>query len=118
MKNLLKKVLFMLILDFIWISSNSKKYSQMVQDVQGKELNVKLIPAITAYVFMIIGYYIFVEPYSNNKNGVYYAFAFGALMYSIFNLTNLAIFTNYSTSTALIDSIWGGVLYATVFMLK
>lgn len=39
-------------------------------------------------------------------------FIFGIILYGVFDFTNLAIFSNYSFATAMIDTLWGGALMA------
>ena len=39
-------------------------------------------------------------------------FIFGVVVYGVFDFTNLAIFSNYPFSTAIIDTLWGGILMA------
>lgn len=50
-----------------------------------------------------------------------WAFVFGALMgffvYSVFNLTNLAIFKKYSWQVGLMDTLWGTFLFGMVTLV-
>ena len=36
----------------------------------------------------------------------------GFIIYSVFDFTNLAIFTNYEVMLAVLDSVWGGILFS------
>lgn len=111
----------MLVLDLIWISINHKTYSKLVERVQKQKPNYNKIYAILAYIVMCISIVFIMIPniYNDpNKSVVILSIKHGALLgfviYSIFNLTNLAIFTNYDVNTAIIDTIWGTVLYTTI----
>ena len=42
------------------------------------------------------------------------AFILGSTTYAIFDFTNLSVFKNYNLNIALVDSIWGGILYVLV----
>jgi uncharacterized membrane protein len=67
--------------------------------------NVKIIPAILAWVCIVISYYYTVqEPLENKylRGGI-----LSVGMYGVYNMTNLAIYKNYSNELALQDSIWG-----------
>ena len=46
------------------------------------------------------------------KKSVKDAFLLGVVIYSVFDLNTLAIFQKWSPVLALIDSLWGGVLFA------
>jgi uncharacterized membrane protein len=41
-----------------------------------------------------------------------YGFIYGALIYGVFNGTNVAIFREYSVKTAVTDTLWGGILFS------
>jgi uncharacterized membrane protein len=38
----------------------------------------------------------------------------GAAVYAVYDFTNLAMFKNYTLSFALMDTLWGGALFALV----
>ena len=45
------------------------------------------------------------------------AFVLGILVYGVFETTNGAIFKTWNVKTSLIDTLWGGFLFATVTYL-
>lgn len=67
--------------------------------------NIKIIPAILAWLSIVIAYYYSVqEPFENKYlRGIILAVG----MYGVYNMTNLAIFNYYSYELALQDSLWG-----------
>ena len=63
------------------------------------------------YIFLIFGLnYFIIKPGHSVKD----AFLLGLLIYVVFETTNKALFSNWSWLTVLIDSLWGGILFATV----
>jgi uncharacterized membrane protein len=74
--------------------------------------NIKMIPAILSWSSLIISYYYIVqEPLEN----IYLRSAMLALgIYGVYNATNLAILTNYTTEIAIRDTLWGLSLFIVV----
>lgn len=104
MKDFLLLAFIILLLDLLWLNFVVKEsWKNNVRNVQKSELDVKVHYAIICYIFIILGVYIFAD-------NLYKSFMFGFIVYAIFNLTNLAIFKDYSLKTAIIDTFWGGFL--------
>jgi uncharacterized membrane protein len=113
MKDFLLLAFILLLLDLLWLNFVVKdSWKNNVRNVQKNELEVKVHYAIICYIFIIVGVYIFAD-------NLYKAFMFGFIAYAIFNLTNLAIFKDYSLKTAVIDTFWGGLLVlSSVFIVS
>ena len=104
--------------DIIVLTILTEKWNNAIKKIQNKPLQVNYIYAILTYIFLIFGLYYFVYRHINKNSWKYdavvKAFIYGAVVYGIFDLTNLSIFNNYDLSLALIDTLWGGVLSAIV----
>ena len=91
-------------------------WEQTVFGVQHKPLVVNPYYAFIVYIIMSYGLYIYVYKHINSDNWkndtLYKGFIFGIILYGVFDFTNLAIFSNYSLPTAIIDTLWGGALMA------
>jgi len=74
--------------------------------------NVKVIPALLAWICIVIAYYYSVQEPFDNKYFRGIILALG--MYGVYNLTNLAVLDHYSYELAVRDSIWGTSLITTV----
>lgn len=119
---LLKIILVMtfifVIADVIVLTILTKKWNNAVKKIQNTPLRVNYIYAILTYIFLIFGLYYFVYKHIDKNNWKYDAifkgFIYGALVYGVFDLTNLSIFNNYDFSLALIDTLWGGTLSSLV----
>jgi uncharacterized membrane protein len=45
------------------------------------------------------------------------AFLYGVLVYAVYDFTNLAVLSDYPLSFALLDTLWGGILFTIAFSL-
>jgi uncharacterized membrane protein len=105
---LLSAVTFVSI-DYIYLNLIKDYFGKQVQAVQGSPLKINYLAALLCYIFLIIGLnYFIIKP----KRSVQDAFLFGLVIYAVFETTNWALFKNWSVFTVLIDSLWGGVLFA------
>lgn len=114
---ILMSIIFILV-DIIVLSILSEQWNNVIKKIQNKPLKVNYKYAFLTYVFLVFGLYYFVYKNINIKSWKYDAivkgFIFGAVVYGVFDLTNLSIFTNYDVSIAIIDTLWGGTLSAIV----
>ena len=105
---LLSAVTFVSI-DYIYLNLIKDYFGKQVQAVQGSPLKINYLGAILCYIFLIIGLnYFIIKP----KRSVQDAFLFGLIIYAVFETTTWALFKNWSVLTVLIDSLWGGILFA------
>jgi uncharacterized membrane protein len=91
-----------IVLDLFYLNFYKNFYEQHM-NIQYS--NIKIIPAILAWLSIVIAYYYSVqEPFENKYlRGIILAVG----MYGVYNMTNLAIFNYYSYELALQDSLWG-----------
>jgi hypothetical protein len=45
------------------------------------------------------------------------AFLYGILVYAVYDFTNLAVLSDYPLSFALLDTLWGGILFTLAYSL-
>lgn len=119
MEKIIISILFLLIIDFIWISLNKSNYNDLVSGIQGQDIKLNPVGGIIAYSAMIIAFVYFVVPLLQKGN--YLSAINGGLLglciYAVFNGTNLAMFNNYTYKMAFIDTMWGTVLYTLTSLL-
>ena len=97
------------ILDNIYLGFMKSYFEKQVQLIQGSPLKINLLGAIICYIFLITGLnYFIIKPNRSIKD----AFLFGLVIYAVYETTNVALFTKWSWLTVLIDSLWGGGLFA------
>ena len=100
----------LLMIDLIYLKNiGTPVFSKVVNNIQGSELKLNFLGAFISYLFLIIAvnYFILIP-----KKSILDAFILGLCIYAVFDGTNLAIFKDYSVKAAIIDSIWGGILFA------
>lgn len=107
---LISAILFVVI-DFVYLNLIKKYFENQVNAVQGSQLQVNFLGVILCYIFLIFGLnYFIIKP----KRSPYDAFLLGILIYGVFETTNYALFKNWSILTVILDTLWGGTLFAIV----
>ena len=98
-----------LVLDAIYFTVNNSFFKKMIQNIQKSPLKANYLGVVMAYVFLVaIEYYFIIMPNRSAKD----AFLLVAGVYGVYEFTNLASFTNWPVSLVIMDTIWGGVLFA------
>jgi uncharacterized membrane protein len=114
MKLNILKVIFsgivFLILDAIYLNLTSSFTQKHIRMIQGSTISMNIYAAILCYVFLIAGLNYFII--EQNKS-IMDAFLFGIVIYGVYETTNWAIFKLWPPFLVLIDTLWGGVLFAT-----
>lgn len=108
--------IILVIIDSIYLTLFKGFFSRQVQKVQNSPLKIKIVPVFICYLFIIaqLNYFIIMPNKSVND-----AFLLGIVTYGIYETTNSAIFTNWDWITVIIDTLWGGTLYAlTTWVVK
>jgi len=108
-KQYLVSAVIFLALDFVYLSFNKSAYETMVVHIQRVVMQVKMWPALLCYVFLIFGLNYFIL---RTHRPILDAFLFGVVVYGVYDTTNLAIFKKWDWKLALMDGLWGGVLFA------
>jgi uncharacterized membrane protein len=74
---------------------------------------------LLCYTFLIFGFNYFII---QKQQSIMDAFLLGLVIYAVYEFTNYALFSNWSILTVIMDTLWGGVLFATtafiVFKIK
>lgn len=101
----------MFLIDLPWLMVSGPYVSEMVSKIQGSALNLRYLPA--AVVYLALGFLVL------QTSKPLEAFYVGAATYAVYDFTNLATLKNYDFSFALVDTLWGGILFAmTRFILN
>jgi uncharacterized membrane protein len=96
-------------IDFIYLNVIKNYFYKQVKSVQGSELTINFLGAALCYIFLIIGInYFIIKP---NKS-VTDAFLLGLIIYGVYETTNYALLKNWSIITVIMDTLWGGILFA------
>jgi uncharacterized membrane protein len=103
---LLRAALIFMI-DIPWLYFTNRTAGEMFRKIQGHSLKLKLVPSIIVYLVLS---YLTSLPTSPES-----AFLLGLAVYAVYDFTNLATLTKYTTSFAILDTLWGGILFLTVY---
>jgi len=96
-------------IDFIYLNLIKDYFYKQIQRVQGSQMKVNIFGAVLCYIFLIVGInYFIIKP----KKSVSEAFLLGIVIYGVYETTNYALFKNWSLLTVIIDTLWGGILFA------
>ena len=99
----------LLALDFIYLNVMSNYFKNQVKIVQKTPLKINNLGVILCYIILIIGlYYFIIKP----NRSVFDAFLFGFVVYGVYETTTLGLFTNWSITTVILDTLWGATLFA------
>ena len=105
--------------DFLWFylagSFFKSEIGSIARLTTEGEWNVRIWPAIFAYLIMGIGLTTFVHLSSTSLvSALVLGALFGFVAYGIYDLTNLATLSDWTWRFAVVDMLWGTFLFATV----
>jgi uncharacterized membrane protein len=108
MRRLVLSGLTLLLLDAVFLYMIAPIFQAQIIAVQGSPIQLNPLGAILSYVFLIFGlnYFILQE-----KRSVKDAFLLGLVIYGTYETTTLALLRKWRLQTAVIDTLWGGVLF-------
>ena len=112
---LLSAIVFISI-DFVYLNVMKGYFENQVKNVQGSSLKVNYLGVAICYIFLIAGLnYFIIKP----RKSVSDAFLLGLVIYGVYETTNYALFSNWSIITVIMDTLWGGILFAsTTFIVE
>ena len=103
--------ILLLLLDMIFLKWNERLFHNQVITVQRVILQPNYNAIMITYLLLIFTLCYFIIRTHRNVGE---AFLLGFLIYGIFEFTNMSIFKKWELKTAVIDSVWGGTLFALV----
>jgi uncharacterized membrane protein len=107
--SLLVSAIIFVCLDAVYLNFMKNYFDKQVQDIQGTKIQFNLLAALICYIFLIYGLnYFIIRPRKSPSD----AFLLGLVIYGVYETTNWAIFTKWSPLTVIMDTLWGGILFA------
>lgn len=107
-KNILVLSIIFILVDSVYLFLMKDNFNKIVKAVQNKNLQLNLTYTLACYVFLIASIFYFII----GKNAsLQDAFFLGVFIYGVFETTNLAIFNKWDPIVAIVDTIWGGILF-------
>ena len=106
---LLLSAIILISIDFMYLQSIKSYFQKQVQSVQGSAMEINYLGAALCYVFLIAGInYFIIKPNRSVKD----AFLLGLVIYGVYETTSYALLKNWYITTVIIDTLWGGTLFA------
>ncbi len=109
MQTIFLSALLLILIDSIYLYSIKNIFTKQISTIQGSPLQLNMYGAVACYVFLVFGLNYFIL---NANKGIMDAFILGIVIYGVYETTNLALFKKWSINVAILDTIWGGVLFA------
>jgi uncharacterized membrane protein len=112
---LLKAILTISILDYIYLNTTSSIFYKLISTIQNSPLKLRMYSTIIVYILIFLMWIIFIYNQKDKftfKENIFRGFLLGLFTYGIYDFTNHAIFNDWSIDIVLMDTIWGGVLYS------
>ena len=100
------------VLDVAFLYLLQPLFRKQIQDVQGQTsgpFTMDRVAAVLCYLVLVCSWFYFVIV--PNRSPLY-AFLLGLVVYAVYELTNKSILRKWRWETVVIDTLWGGVLFA------
>jgi uncharacterized membrane protein len=98
------------LIDAPWLYYQSSAAKGMLESIQGgRPLSMRLWPALVVYIALA---YLLLQ-----QTSVTGAFLSGMAVYAVYDFTNLSLLKDYTLQFAVMDSLWGGVLFAIAYWI-
>ena len=107
-KKILVAAVVLIALDFGFMNLNKNLYTSTVVNIQRVVVVPKYAGFVGAYVFILAALYCFIL---RQNRPSWEAALLGLAINGIYESTNYGIFKKWSIEMALIDTLWGGVLF-------
>ena len=99
----------LLLLDVIYIGAQYKYLSKMYGGIQNSPLKINFVGAALCYIALTFLLYYFIL---SKKRKILDAFLLGLAVYAVYETTNYATFTKWPIYMLIVDTLWGGILFA------
>ncbi len=99
----------MLLLDSVYLYFTKNIFGELVAKIQRTAMQFRIEGAIVVYMLLALGlYYFIVKPgLSPLEAGL-----LGLVIYGTFDFTNYTMLKNYNLKIAIMDTVWGSLLFA------
>lgn len=101
--------ILLILIDLPFLLTMGQDAIKAAEVIQHKPVRFRILSAVVVYIAMT---YLLFQTKSTT-----HAFATGMAVYAVYDFTTHAILTEYPLHLAIIDTIWGGILFASVFTI-
>lgn len=103
-------IIFVLV-DSIYLYSSKDYFQRQIIAVQKSPIRLRIDSTILCYIALVFGIWYFII---REKKSWFQAFLLGVVIYSVYETTNFATLKAWKPLTVVMDTLWGGVLFALV----
>ena len=108
-QNIITLALIFTIIDFLYLSSVSSYFKQLIKTVQnGRDMEFNLISTFLCYVALVFALWYFII---REKKTPWEAALLGWSIYAVYETTNKATLKDWTWQMVIMDTAWGGVLF-------
>jgi uncharacterized membrane protein len=106
---LLVSAIIFITIDFVYLNVMKGYFDNQIKLIQGTPIKMNYLGAAICYILLIVGInYFIIKP----RKSVSDAFLLGIVIYGVYETTNYALLKDWSFLTVIIDTLWGGLLFA------
>ena len=98
----------MMLLDSCYLYLTKTMFASLVVKIQKTAMQIRIEGALIVYLLLAIGLYYFIIKQGRTALE---AGLLGLVIYGTFDFTNYAMFKNYDIWIALMDTLWGTLLF-------
>jgi uncharacterized membrane protein len=106
--------IILVILDITYLTTAQSFFNNQIKSIQGSPLIPKIIPTSITYIILLFGLSYFILQKNATAQD---AAILGFFIYSVYELTNYAIFKDWSLSMVFLDILWGTFLFGSTTWL-
>ena len=99
----------LIILDSVYLSAIKQKFELQIVTIQRVSMSINMTGVLLCYLLLTFGVYYFIV---REHKSTIDAFLMGVFVYGIYETTNYSVFKKWSPEFVIMDTIWGGVLFA------
>lgn len=116
MKQFFILFLIIILIDSIYLNTIKTPFANMITSIQKTDVQLNVYSICICYLLVCTCIYYFLW----KKNASYKeAFLLGLIVYGVFDTTSYALFRDWDVTLAIIDTLWGGILFsATLYVMN
>uniref|UniRef100_A0A6C0KKH5 DUF2177 family protein n=1 Tax=viral metagenome TaxID=1070528 RepID=A0A6C0KKH5_9ZZZZ len=99
----------LLAFDACYFTATREMLAVQIASVQRVAVQMRMIGAIVCYLLLTVGLWYFIL---RERRSPWEAMLLGMVIYGVFDSTNYTIFKKWTWQTAVMDTLWGGALFA------
>lgn len=113
-KKIIIMVLIMLTLDSLYFFVMGRTFTNMIMSIQRVAMIFRPLGAVLCYILLSIALYYFIIRRNKSPEE---AFLLGVIIYGVYDTTNYATLKKWNPVFAAIDTLWGGILFASTTII-